>query len=180
MIKKIWNDPVWSKIISAAILGLIVWVSSLIPNLWASIGSLVRKIAVTATSDITVPLYVLCLLGLGSAIIVLIILIAIKDRFTNSPPSFLNYNSDTFFGLTWRWRYDETAAGKSVSYLTSYCAKCDYQVYGRLRHTLDGVRVTYYCESCEEEVASIQQTDQTVQNRVERFILQKLRQNTFS
>jgi hypothetical protein len=44
MISKIWKDPVWSKVISAGILGVVIWGYSLVPDeYWALVSNFAKE-----------------------------------------------------------------------------------------------------------------------------------------
>lgn len=181
MIKSLWKDPVWSAVIAAgliAALGVIgtyflgfwpfirdavfvgwkyLWASSLWPN-WA-IGLLI------VTSFPTILLIILGLLELSKG-----------GRNEPSEPSWFNYTQDTFFNLRWRWNYADGRIGG----LTSYCPRCDFQVFPFDASRWAAVpRIGFHCDSCQSDLGEFQESPGTLESKVERFIQQKIRNQSW-
>ena len=94
----------------------------------------------------------------------------------------MDYRSDIFFGLKWRWKIfsDET-----LSEPIPYCEECDLQLYPEMVHqypgpngeTYFGAAVRLHCENCAAPDAYLPDKEfpQGVPDRVEREIQRKLR-----
>ena len=122
-IKKYWKDPVWSKVISVAVLSLFGWLGNWITKGW--IISVIKYIWETVLQVLTykIPIYwVLIIFVVIIGIIVLFswyISIKSEDR-KNSIPAYYEYTEDVFDDIPYRW---ESRDGKIFN-LHKLCPKC--------------------------------------------------------
>lgn len=150
MIRRIWHDPVWSKVIAAAIIAVFGSLGAYFAGYLGKIGIIVTY-AWRFLAGKT-PLYNWLIVVLSiPAIIMLILVVAFfkgsKAR-ENVPYSldFRNYNSGTFFGLTWRWRLGSDGAPYEI---TPFCPKCDYQIVPKFASAFRvAPRYALMCEDC--------------------------------
>lgn len=177
VLKKIWNDPVWSKVIAAGIVAAGGLFSTYRLNWWP--GWITRRLAslwAYLLSPSTVPHWLLVLLGLvGIPIIVLatvLVWIAVFPKAT--APNWTSYTTDLFDGLRWRWRY----ANGCVDRLLSFCPHCDFQVYPDNTSPF-AVIINFHCESCGRNLGTCEGPDNRLNSRVTRLIQQKLRAGTW-
>jgi hypothetical protein len=174
--KRIWSDPVWSKVISAGILGIIALAGTYFLNWWPGIGSFFGTGVALATAETRVPNWLAVTTGL-LALPAVILLAALAWQIVRpSKPvqqPWKAYASDIFFGLRWRWHY---LSDDSMSDMHTFCPYCDFQVYPELASgyvTVD--RILFRCESCHRELGSFDETYQSLESKAARFAQQKLR-----
>jgi hypothetical protein len=120
MWKKIWTDPVWSKVISAAILGIVGLAGSYVLNWWPAIGAWLAGALAFSASQSLVPHWAIGLVVLLALPTVLLVLIAAWGRIfpgSDEKPNPLTYTSDVFFGIRWRWSF----SGHYMSDLHTFC-----------------------------------------------------------
>jgi hypothetical protein len=55
MLKKLWNDPVWSKVIAGVILSVIMAGLASFLNWWPTIGRFIKKVWEYIFSNTTIP-----------------------------------------------------------------------------------------------------------------------------
>lgn len=178
MLKKVWGDPVASKVIatllSAAALSIFSYLFGWWPVLWSGVLETYRFLG----SSTMMPHWLIGLLGLGSAclIAVLSILILVVKATPRKPPVG-SYIQDEFFDLRWRWRLGGRG---EIYHLTAFCLRCDYQVEPRHASGYDVVeRYEYWCDDCQKLLRKIEMPVTDFENRVERQIHKKLRNGTW-
>jgi hypothetical protein len=100
-LKKIWSDPVWSKIISAGILALMAVSTTYFLGYWEKIKNACIWLLAFFNQDPTLPLWliVISIPALLAAIPVVIRLL--PDR----RPRFTRYVQDSFWGVDWHWNW---------------------------------------------------------------------------
>ncbi len=120
MLKKLWNDPVWSKVIATGILALAgaVWVAykqNWLPVMWRGITVAWHGITVAwafLLGTTTVRRWVLGAFMLGTGLFILlligVLLIAWQaKKQTQDSPEWRSYTNDNFYGLIkWVWDYE--------------------------------------------------------------------------
>jgi len=123
MLKKLWHDPVWSKVIAAAIVAASATLASYLfgwlPTIWN--WSLPGFVFLGSTKP--VPRWLLLIL-LVLAVMTFSRWIGAFRRVPNIQP-WRRYTKDTFYGWVWRWEYD--GAGEPCD-LRSYCPECDFEL----------------------------------------------------
>lgn len=184
MIKKLWNDPVWSKVIAAAIIALAgtAWVAYL-KNWWPAVWHGIEAAWAFLLSTTPVRHWVLGLLILFATLFALLLVSLSASMFwpksdPNSElvkigPDWHFYTSDKFFGLKWRWRYE----GPEIL-LDAYCPQCDYQVFPDDNSDFTG-RIKFFCDSCKRNVATQDDSWGDMKSKVIRFIQQKIRNGDY-
>jgi hypothetical protein len=182
LLKKVWHDPVWSGVISAAILTAFAGVGSYLLNWWPSIGhGLVTAWALLVEAS-PVPRWLLLLLTLLSLPMLLLFVVGFWYWFSNrnnkmSGHDWNSYTTDNFYDLRWRWKYstDRYPLG-----LTSFCPYCDFQVYPKNISAFRVVdHIAFSCESCGRQLGEFEESYEALENKVVRFIQQRLRNNTW-
>jgi hypothetical protein len=166
MLKKLWNDPVWSRVIASVIF---VVGATIVTYFRKTIGRFIKRILEFIFSTTAVPNWLIGLLCLLSLLAILIICAFIWDRFHPSQTKELawsKYTSDIFFGLRWRWSY---SIYSGISNLCSFCPDCDYQIY----------QYDSCCDSCGKRFDQPYESRDTIEGKVERLIQQKLRNGTW-
>lgn len=132
-LKDVWRDPVWSKVISAAIIAVAVAAGTFLLALFSQpVSTGLTQGWTYAVADALVPRWVLGLLVLGvlaTAVWVATITIA---KVTASPDAWLSYTEDEFHFIQWRWDLDKDY---SVSNIRGFCPSCDFELDVATEHT---------------------------------------------
>lgn len=175
MLKKIWTDPVWSKVIAAAITGSALMAGTYWAGWWMAIGSWLRSVWTFASASTLVPNWLLAILLLAAAaVLALIGLLAWfalfdKNADSSSPP----YTEDIFFGVRWRWRLTHSG----IDNLAAFCPHCDLQV-----HPMDvgayriAPQIRFYCDDCQAVLTQFDDMSWSeIKDRVIRSIQKKAR-----
>src|SRR4029077_5592387 len=90
-------------------------------------------------------------------------------------PAWGSYTSDSFFGLKWRWRYENGA----IQGLLPFCPHCDYQIFPDNTSPFAS-RVDFNCDSCKRNLGTLPETWASLESKVTRFIQQKLRSGAWA
>lgn len=179
MWKKVWTDPVWSKVISAGILAAIALVGSYLLNWWPAIGQYLAQGLAFARTESQIPNWLTGLLAVLS-LPTLLVMLALAWHFVLTAkadaPSWQTYTSDNFFGLRWRWRY----LRESLSDMHTFCPHCDFQVFPERASAFAAVdRISFHCESCDRALGTFDESYESLENKACRFVQQKLRNGTW-
>ena len=176
-IKKIWHDPVWSKVISAAIMAVVV----IIFPWWQRVTTLLEKTYVIFLQHSLMPNWLVGLMALCSLIVIMIVVVTVWSSFwpNSSVPNWKSeYREDLFFNIRWRWRY---STDNAVTGILSYCPECDLQIYSI---NAGGYRaiptIVFVCECCNTKSREFDESYSKLENKIERFIHQKIRNKTWN
>ncbi len=159
MLKKLWNDPVGSKVIAAAIVGLAGIALVSYRHWWSVIWLGITDAHAYLVSTTPVRHWVFGVLVLLSAMFVLLIISLAVSAYqpTRNPydnllirigPDWASYTSDNFFGLKGSWKYD----GPDILF-HAYRPHFDYQVFPDDTSGYSS-RITFFCDSCRRNVAT--------------------------
>lgn len=178
MVKKLWNDPVWSKVIAGVILAVGATIGAYFLDLWPSIGSFIRKSYNFVFLTTNVPNWaigILCILSLPTIVLALALLWEwIHPKTQNDSPGWRSYKTDIYFGLRWRWKYYDDDGGIYDVY--TFCPHCDFQVFP---YNTSGYRIIdrigFHCDSCDKDLGEVDESKDSLENKVIRLIQQKLR-----
>jgi hypothetical protein len=180
--KNVWNDPVWSTVIATVILAALAGLGSYFLNWWPDIGGVLVHIWVFLGQTTLVPWWLLLLLILLSLPFLMLAALGVwywlfAETETNQSADWRSYTTDDFFGLRWRWRYE--SSGTPVD-ITCFCPRCDYQVYPDNYSPFRRFgEIKFQCDSCGSGLAEFEESYQSLENKVARFIQQKLRNKTW-
>ena len=120
-----------------------------------------------------VPKWLLAILVLSALAIVLRLILLMSG---NEQADWQSYTSDTFYNLRWRWRY----FGEQIGSLASFCPHCDFQVCPQDSSAYRAVdHIAYHCESCNVQLSTFEQSPDSLHDKVERLIQQRIRQGTW-
>ena len=173
ILKKLWHDPVWSKVIASVILALGMTVTGYFLNWWPTIGGFVSSSTLTPNW----LLFLLVLLCLPTLII--IGALAWQNVFPSTPhsPSWKNYTTDIFFNLRWRWTYGTNG---QIYDTHSFCPYCDFQVYAKDVSSYAVIEhIAFHCDSCGCNLGEFQESIYSLESKIKRFVQQKLRNETW-
>jgi hypothetical protein len=171
IVRNLWKDPVWSKVISSGLLVLIGWLT----YQFEFVKGYIDFILIFFSRSLEIPLWVICALivvlsGFGFRII---------SRWitSNSEISFYSYNTDILYGLVWRRDYTSI---DQIMNLHSFCPQCDYQLKPQYNST--GFRpfdffYSYDCDECSFKLNSRIEKIEEFEERVIKKIQQKIRNN---
>ena len=180
ILTRLWHDPVWSKVIAGAILAVGATVATYFLDWWPVIGRFISSSYVVALSSASVPVWVIVLVVLLALPTVLFLAALIWKRLfpsQSSPPSWKLYTSDIYFGLRWRWRYLDEG---HIYDMHSFCPHCDFQVYARDVSSYRVIsHIAFSCESCGQQLGDFQESLESLENKIKRFIQQKIRNGTW-
>jgi hypothetical protein len=145
MIKKAWNDPVLSKVIASAIVGIALLLGSYLLGFWPIFRTFIRSVVDYALSRTNVPNWILLILiiSLFSWIVRFSMRLWYAFFSVGEVGDWHSYTSDDLFGVHWRWNYNYH---NEVSDLCGFCPACDLQVYPDSLAVFPGVR--YRCDDC--------------------------------
>ncbi|MEX2260089.1 MAG: hypothetical protein WD672_15410 [Woeseia sp.] len=172
VLKRLWADPVWSKVIAAGIIAASGAAVAYVMGLWPSICS--GLAASWRWLGVTTPTWNWLLLILGAATVFLVyaILNSYWQTLSKPQPNLKNYRTDVILNIRWRWNYYYDG----ISSLHSFCTICDYQIFPTPRSRYMAVdHVQFVCDNCGEKLAEFDFNDAEVESRIKRTIQQKLR-----
>ena len=175
MLKTFWNDPVWSKVISAGILAAIGVGGIYLLNWWPIIGEYATSTFSMATARSSAPNWVVGFVGLMAIPTLLFVITAGWQIVNPTPadqPSWRDYRSDEFYGIRWQWQY----FGTSMSEMLTFCPQCDFQVYPEHASAYASIeRISFRCESCPCELGTFDESFGSLEDKAKRFAQQKIR-----
>jgi hypothetical protein len=174
VLKKIWKDPVWSKVIAAGIIAIIAAVSSYLLGWWAGIISQLRMLWYFIKSSTPLPNWLIAILIIGTITALVILAIVLKAIIFKINTS-TTYKEDKFFDIRWRWDCDSFGG---IHNLSSFCPICDYQIYPR---NISGYAIVdhnvYICEECQKTIHDFDSglNVSAIEDRVIRIIQKNMR-----
>jgi hypothetical protein len=179
MFKKLWNDPVWSKVIAGAILAAGAIGCSYFLNWWPTIGTYTSKTLAFSVETSKLPNWVIGALVLG--VIPTVLLVGVVTWVSLHPekesvPDWSSYTTDMFHGMRWRWNY----LGHSLGDMHTFCPKCDFQVFPYRDSAYAVVdRISFRCDSCHSSLGSFDEPWDSLESKTRRLVQQKLRNNSW-
>ncbi len=138
VLKKIWADPVWSKVIATAILTVAATVTTYLVGWWPNIATNASKIGFLAAASTPVPNWLLVPICLLAAFGVFVPLAILYRHIAG--PDWHDYQQDTFFGIVWRWRY----ARDTIITPVAFCPRCDTQMSPALTLITPTIRIELF------------------------------------
>jgi len=181
MLKSIWKDPVWSAVIASAILGVGGAVGTFLLGLWPSIGRWFVDVWTLGGQPSQLANWVVWLSALLSVptllFLVALIWTAVRPSQKVADESWRAYTEDEFLGLRWRWDYSPSGR---LEHPAPFCPTCDYQVFPHHASAFNVIeRIGFHCDSCGRNLPEFDESFDSLSNKVERFIQQKLRTGTW-
>lgn len=116
-----------------------------------------------------VPVWLLALLIIGTLLLVLVVI----ARSCQHATTFIDYHTDLFLGILWRWRYDSRGTVHSP---VPFCPHCDMQLRGRRRSSYTVIEdIEFHCDGCNRRIAEFDFGWDELEDRVIREIHRVLR-----
>jgi hypothetical protein len=180
MLRKLWHDPVWSKVIAGVILTVGAGLGTYVLDWWPAIGRFTTVAINFSLSSTLAPNWLLGVLSLVSIpTIIMAMVIAWVLLFPPQPNTLdcRSYTTDIFFGLRWRWTY---ASGMQILNKATCCPNCDYQVYADAASAFSAIdRISFHCENCGRNLGEFTESVASLENRVDRLIQLKIRNGSW-
>lgn len=175
-IKEIWKDPVWSKVIAAAILAACAALVATLQGWWPAIRGVVAIAWNWLGESSRHPNWLLIALWLALALLLISIIFIVIASFNSEPRSqkhsWKSYTTDHFFGLQWTWKLDDSGLIYDVFAL---CADCKCQVYSRRVGHYREDKYGFYCDVCENDKAIFNSAPDFIEQKVKLRIAKNLR-----
>ncbi|MCL4795763.1 MAG: hypothetical protein KJZ84_14475 [Bryobacteraceae bacterium] len=177
LLKKLWYDPVGSKVLAAGIVAVLAALLTYILELWPVFASFL--ITTYSFLRASTPVYN-WLIGL----VIVLIGLALRGfvaghRKGGKGTLIIDYTSDEFFGVCWRWRIDE-GMPHGIGHLHSLCPKCRYQILPRETMELRVSQwiVNFECQDCgykgETQAGMWREVEQRVILKIQRNLRERL------
>jgi hypothetical protein len=173
-IKAIWRDPVWSKVISAAIIAITVSAGTFVLARWS--GPFSNALSATwayVVGDAVIPRWMLagiCAWAVAASYVLYLVALITKESkaVQKSQITWTSYVEDEFLNLRWRWQINSSAR---VFSLTAYCVSCDME----LTDTSDGFgfgdqTTIFECANCNKPEIRFDEPIYEVKSRVTKLI----------
>lgn len=181
MWEKLWKDPVWSKVIATGIIAAVGGLGAYLLGYWPVVAGAASSGWVFLLASSSISNWIIALLAIAALPAVMLVaalawqLIKGEDG-SATTTGWTSYTTDEFFGLRWRWSY----IGGSIVRLYAFCPKCDYQVFSHNVSSYNFIdRTAFSCDSCNSDLVEIDESEAQINSKVERFIQQKIRNNTW-
>jgi hypothetical protein len=191
MLKKIWHDSVWSKVIAQGIIDVIktcivpvvlvfgavavAFLTAFLTGLWPKIFGFFQKSILFVLSSSQVPNWLLLILGVTTVLYGIKMGRTVIHRFVSkeNEPAWKSYTEDLIEDIRWRWTYKDNIY--IPEQLASFCSKCDCMIIPN--NTSSGPRreVRFICENCNEVIRFPQEYSNDVLQRVTLKIERKIR-----
>ncbi len=147
MLKKIWKDPVWSKVISVGVLTLLGWLGDKLSDGWvlSALKTVWRWIKLVMVYEVAIYWVIIL-------IIVLIIVSFIMTNKSKPKPLFKyeNYKKDKIgdYKYLWDYKFDSHEFKLKVNNIYLLCPECATQM-------TDKQDLTYVCPRCRNIVDAL-------------------------
>ena len=179
-VKKLWHDPVWSKVIATAIIAVAVFLSQYFLHWMDSAFQATKRFYIVTLQNTLVPNWLLGLMSVCTIAVIGVLILVTWQNYKSVPATLdwkKDYKQDIFWGILWRWKYDYKGQLEDIY---SFCPDCDYQVYAK---NISGFRavdhIAFECENCGCQLANFQESYYVLENKLIRFIQQKIRNNNW-
>jgi hypothetical protein len=147
-LKKVWIDPVWSKVLGAIILALISGIVEFFTKVkpLTCIFNLLKQFIIIFAYKITIPIWGLILIALPTIFFIVIFIIILISK---PPPrliSWQDYKMDNIDGIKWVWSWYRN----DVSDLIALCPVCMCELESKQHPYKLGTDL--YCQKCDKYI----------------------------
>lgn len=180
MLKKLWHDPVFSKVIAGLILAVPGLIVAEVSGLFFKIGNHVSAVKVffEGPIDTKLPLWQWALISIFFLIGIFSTIFVSYKKFSKSeviPNYFDQYTEDEFDGIRWRWSY---FSGDIINDFSSFCPKCDLEIEATPTPiSRTGRHIVYKCPDCkfQSQIFSGSESEhrQSILKQIERALRQR-------
>lgn len=175
MIKKIWKDPVWSKVIATGVIAFLSYTGAYLFGLLSTITTFFIQLWSFLTTSSSVPNWLVGIMTIPCLMLCWFLVVEFKDRIASENSELVNWKSyqrDNFFGLIWVWRYSRN----SIEGLHSLCPICEYQVLPKNASAFAvAPRFECICDDCGYSAGSFEGEPCELLHKVELKIQKELR-----
>ncbi len=174
MIKELWKDPVWSKVIATGVIALLASAGAYLLGLLPVIINFFVHLWSFVTASSSVPNWLIGIMVIPCLMLCWALVVELKDRLTpetSEPANWKSYQRDNFFGLLWVWRY----SGNRIENLHSLCPNCEYQVLPREASAFGIDRFECKCDDCGYSAGSFEGEPRELLQKVELKIQKEVR-----
>lgn len=197
MLRRIWHDPVWSKVIATGLCVAIPWVVNRLFHWWSwsalfiKFENALRKGWAFALSTSPTPHW---LIGLAGLVIILFIAVLVSALMPTArseeqilpigrsagldQPAWHAYTTDTFYKVRWRWTYENSG---QATIPVCFCPRCNCQLVVHNLGQMTGMDTSgFYCVSCDKYVEKIDKSLDEVEQGVTLLIQKNPRNGTWA
>lgn len=169
-VKKIWGDPVWSKVISNTIWFIMAAAGAhAVAHWWKPVSTALIHFWDYLAADAAVPRWLFWLLVLG---VVGTVVRAGAIAFSrSSAEAWRSYTEDEFHSIRWHWKLSDS--GRPYD-LYALCRKCSFQLDIARDENMFTPCTTYTCP-CGGTSVPFNDRLMSVENRILKLIQQRLR-----
>ena len=185
MIRKIWKDPVWSKVISVGILLLIGIISDHYISWWERLKINLSKFILYLNQTVELEYWKFYLLILSTSLffllVILIIFSILKEKSEHNKLKYPweKYTTDIFFGVECHWEYlYNSTAPMNIHYL---CPSCQYELHPKNHYNIrysDDTTI-FRCENCNTTYEEVLINPRYIENKIILKVQQKIRTNSW-
>ncbi|MDQ7057191.1 MAG: hypothetical protein Q9N62_01465 [Ghiorsea sp.] len=155
IILRMWKDPVWSKVISVGIITAMGFLISYFTGCWPTLITYLNNTWDWLFQTTSISNWLLICISIPCLLVLYVLMLWIKSL-GEAEDNFQSYQSDTFFGLKWRWSY---CYGKILDDdVHCFCSSCDHQVFPQNVSSYQVVpRFKYDCPDCNNSIGVIEE-----------------------
>lgn len=177
-IKKVWSDPVCSKVIAVAILPLLAYISTFFINWFPAFVSFLSRALEFFLMETSISNWLLTLLALCTLIIIFKFLTYAWSSLYPRKHSWTDYKSDNICNLKWTWDYDFEG---QIFDLTPLCEKCCFEIaINQNENEYSGEFSTrYICKSCGNIAGPFSESNQKMMTIISKTIYHKIRTGAY-
>lgn len=170
---KIWKDPVWSKVISAGVIGLAVYLI----NTSDIFIPILNKLKLFMSKTLEVELWYIVFLNLSLLFFILLIIYLFvclyKTQGGQSKNIEESYIEDYFFKIKWVWSY---SINGDITNIVPLCPKCDYDLSP---HNVDydpfETELILDCDDCDFSLKPMEITYSELKNQIKKKVQKQIR-----
>lgn len=177
MLRKLWHDPVWSKVIAATLITVVISAGGYVLGLMPLVKVVLSSIWSFVISQTSVPNWLIAVFSVPILVLIFGVVsagVTGLKKTDDDVTTWESYRSDSFYSLNWSWEYSKS--GK-ISKLYTLCPACSYQI---LPHQVAGPNyyshyIEYKCDECGYKVKTFKEEYDTLLSKIERKIQRNIR-----
>ncbi len=158
IVKRIWHDPVWSKVIAGAVIALFTGLIGNNLGVWPAVKSYFWSIIDFELRRASIPNGII-IIGVIPLVFSLYVIAKIL-RFWRQSEDWHDYTSDEYENLRWVWKWSSSEDYK-ISELKIFCPSCRLEIHGSPNEGFPN-EAQYYCDNCRKALRLIGKSPQDV------------------